>query len=363
MRSALLALALSLAVLPACSAPEGPNGNLVDAARPADARPDALADARGDAPAADANDAARLPDTGPPHTLGPPYPIVFAHGFFGFEHFAGIDYIDYFFHVRQALEMSGETNVYFPTVDPFNTSVVRGAMLAEQVQRILDTTGYRQVVLVGHSQGGLDARVVAHDHPEWVAAVYTIATPHGGTPVSDVLDELVSDPRLRDALNAIASLVYLPLYDGAGATTSVWLGIDQFNTPNMAAFNAAYPDDPGIPYFSIGGRSALNDGGSDCTAPDRPPFIARYDSENDPIDPLLSVTGLILNGGDAFRPIPNDGLVTVPSSRHGVFLGCIPADHLDEIGQLFGDGPGAFNDFDHYQFYRDLVAFIRARGD
>lgn len=360
MRLALFALlTVACMVVPACSAPEDyytphDSGRVLDASPTHDAGRDASANVQ--------NDAARMPDTGPPHTLGPPYPIVFAHGFFGFQHFAGINYIDYFFHVQEALAMSGETNVYFTVVDPFNTSQVRGGQLAEQIQRILDDTGYRQVVLVGHSQGGLDARVVAHDHPEWVAAVYTIATPHGGTAVSDVVDELVSDTRLRDALNAIASLVYAPLYDASGDTTSVWLGLDQFNTPNIAAFDAAYPDVPTIPYFSIGGRSALNDGGSDCNFPGRPTFITRYDADNDPIDPLLSVTGLILNGSDAFHPIPNDGLVSVPSSRHGTFLGCIPADHLDEIGQLFGDSPGAFNDFDHYRFYRDLVTYIRSSG-
>ncbi len=357
-----LVLALALGLLaPACSAPQ--------TSVPAQGDGGPARDAVADAPANDARqngdagrDAAHV-DTGPPHTLGPPYPIVFAHGFFGFEHFAGIDYVDYFFHVRQALEMSGETNVYFTAVDPFNTSEVRGAMLAEQVQHILDTTGYRQVVIVGHSQGGLDARVVAHDHPEWVASVYTIATPHGGTAVSDVLDELVSDTRLRDALNAIASLVYAPLYDTTGDTTSVWLGIDQFNTPNMVAFNAAYPDAPSVSYFSIGGRSASHDGGADCDVPGRPSFISRWDGERDPIDPALSITNAILNGSDLFHPVPNDGLVTAASSRHGIFLGCIPADHLDEVGQLIGDGPGLFNDFDHYTFYRELVAYIRARGD
>jgi triacylglycerol lipase len=357
MRLALvLLLVLACAAVPACSAPQDPNGPH-DAGRVGDARVDGGRDA-----SANADDAADPPDTGPPHTLGPPYPIVFAHGFFGFQHFAGIDYIDYFFHVEQALAMSGETNVYFPAVDPFNTSEVRGAQLADQIQQILDTTGYRQVVIVGHSQGGLDARVVAHDHPEWVAAVYTIATPHGGTAVSDVVDRIVSDPRLRDALDAIAGLVFAALYDAAGDTTSVWLGLDQFNTPNIATFDAAYPDAPTIPYYSIGGRSALNRGGSECNFTGRAPFLARYDTVDDPIDPLLSVTGLILNGGDAFNPIPNDGLVSVPSSRHGTFLGCIPADHLDEIGQLFGDSPGGFNDFDHYTFYRDLVAYIRASG-
>ena len=347
-----VSLALALAVVPACSAPQqigSPDARVADAP-PTDAH-DAAANVP-DAPSIDA----------PAHFRGPPYPIVFAHGFFGFEHFAGLDYIDYFFHVREALAMSGETNVYFTGVDPFNTSVVRGAQLADQIQHILDTTGYRQVTIIGHSQGGLDARVVAHDHPEWVAAVYTIATPHAGTPVSDVVDRLISDPRLRDALNAIASLVYTPLYTTTGATTSVWLGLDQFNRPNMVTFNAAYPDVATLPYYSIGGRSAGANGGAECNFNGRPSFITRWDHDLDPIDPALSVTGLILNGSDPFNPIPNDGLVPVPSSRHGTFLGCIPADHLDEIGHILGDSPGIGNDFDHYQFYRDLVAYVRASG-
>ena len=348
-----------LAVLPSCSG--GTFYPEIDAAHVREAGP---ADAAVDAPLPLAADAAIVPsDMGPAHTLGPPYPIVFAHGFFGFQHFAGLNYIDYFFHVQQTLAAAGETNVYFTAVDPFNTSQVRGAQLAAQIQHILDTTGYRRVVIVGHSQGGLDARVVAHDHPEWVAAVYTIATPHGGSDVSNVVDQLVTNQSFRDAVNALASLVYSPLYDAAGETTSVWLGIDQFNEINTAAFNTAYPDSPAVPYFSIGGRSALNDGGDDCRVPGRPSFITRYDHDNDPIDPLLSVFGLILNGDDSFHPIPNDGLVTVPSSRHGTFLGCIPADHLDEVGQLLGDSPGAFNDFDHFTFYRELVTFIRTRGD
>ena len=42
-----------------------------------------------------------------------------------------------------------------------------------------------------------------------------------------------------------------------------------------------------------------------------------------------------------------------------MFLGCIPADHLDEIGQLLGDDPGLLNDFDYLGSYADLVQFVR----
>ncbi len=362
MRTFLPLLAL-LALVPACGA-----GENVAASRDGGSRDGAVepsVDAR--APDDVGHDAAPRPDGGPvrdagrPHTLGPPYPVVFAHGFFGFEDFAGIDFIQYFFGVRAALEAAGETNVYFPAVDPFNTSEVRGAQLAAAIEAILDETGYRQVNIVAHSQGGLDARVVAHDHPEWVASVTTVATPHHGTRLSDVLDGIVADGRFRDALDAIATLVLAPLYDADGSTSSVWLGLDQFNTPNITAFNAAYPDSSDVFYYSIGGRTQSSSGGADCARSGRPAFITRWDRDRDPVDVLLSITAAIVQE-DVLRPIPNDGLVSVPSSMHGIFLGCIPADHLDEMGQFLGDSPGLFNSFDHLQFYTELVAYLRDQG-
>jgi triacylglycerol lipase len=52
----------------------------------------------------------------------------------------------------------------------------------------------------------------------------------------------------------------------------------------------------------------------------------------------------------------------VRDARWGRFLGCVPADHFDEIGQLFGDGPGWGNDFDHLLFYAELIEWLRAQG-
>jgi triacylglycerol lipase len=359
--AALVLCCASLAVVPACSA--GTQNGADTGPRPTDANVDGGHDAAHDAnlpPEGGRPDAWSPPvDAGCTERLGPPYPIVFSHGFFGFEHFAGVDFIDYYFHVRADLESIGETHVYFPAVDPFNTSEVRATQLAAFIQHVLDTTCYARVNVIAHSQGGLDTRIVAHDHPDWIASVWTIATPHHGTRLSDVLDSLVADPNARSALDAVARLVYAPLYNADGSTSSVWLGIDQFNTPNIDAFNMAYPDAPGVTYFSIAGRSQSSDGGADCRVAGAPSFITRWDHDLDPVDPLLSIPALVVNAG---MGIPNDGLVSVPSAMHGHFLGCIPADHLDEIGQLFGDSPGLLNDFDHLQFYRDLVAYLRSDG-
>ena len=57
-----------------------------------------------------------------------------------------------------------------------------------------------------------------------------------------------------------------------------------------------------------------------------------------------------------------DGLVTVDSAKWGTFLGCIPADHLDEVCQIAGASPGLGNGFDCLAFYTDLEQFLTDNG-
>lgn len=130
-------------------------------------------------------------------------------------------------------------------------------------------------------------------------------------------------------------------------------------TDEMKAFNAKYGDGFGVKYFSIAGRTARHPGGSDCVAPDAPDFIKAWDKTLDPTEPLLSVTQALLAGLDG---APNDGMVRVRDAHWGTFLGCIPADHLDEVGHLFGDSPGSGNDWKWLDFYTSLVKLVRARG-
>jgi triacylglycerol lipase len=293
--------------------------------------------------------------------LGPPYPIVFAHGFFGFNDFAGAGFVDYFWHVKQHLASKGESQIYTPAVDPFNSSEYRGNQLAAAVKKIREDTGYDKVVIVGHSQGGLDARVVAHDHPEWVAAVVTVGTPHDGVPFADIALKIKPDSRLNDILDELAKLLGGPLYDTVGSETSLSKAIRQFTTTAMKDFNAKYTDAFGMPYWSIAGRTNYKpDAVTECkTVDEMPAFMQPFRSSLDPTDPLLSVTEQVL---EELKGLPNDGLVDVGRARWGTFLGCIPADHLDEMGQLLGDAPGGTNKFDHLAFYEGLVKWLRAKG-
>jgi triacylglycerol lipase len=295
-----------------------------------------------------------------PQALGPPYPVVFAHGFFGFEEFAGADFATYFYGVKERLYLDGEA-VYTPAVDPFNSSAFRGAQLADRIEDILAETGHEKVILVGHSQGGLDARVVAHDRPDLVAAVVTVATPHRGSRVADIALGIVDDPVVGEVLDWVIDVVGAPLYDQVGDETDLATALHQFSTPGIAAFNAAYPNDPSILYASIAGRTDYQSSGGACAPDVSLPLISAYDDELDSVDALLALSEGIIDGGIG-KNEPNDGLVRVDSARWGEFWGCVPADHLDEVGQLFGDSPGLGNDFDHLELYVELVRHLRALG-
>ncbi|MBK7860681.1 MAG: alpha/beta fold hydrolase [Archangiaceae bacterium] len=292
---------------------------------------------------------------------GPPYPVVMAHGFFGFDAFAGVDQLTYFYGVRDDLARRGEKQVFTPAVDPFNDSATRGAQLFAAVQRVLDETGAAKVIIIGHSQGGLDARVVAHEHPDLVAAVVTVATPHRGSPVGDLGSRAVSDPDARAAVDSLVRFIGGALWSTSQKETSLFTALGQFSVAGIVPFNARYTDAPGVPYLSVAGRSGLKSGRGVCDAADRPPFISKWDSTLDPVNSGLQPTELYLEK-NWLDPEPNDGLVTVSSARWGEFLGCVPADHLDEIGQLFGQSPGLFNDWSHRDFYASLIALLRARG-
>src|SRR5580704_8724738 len=289
---------------------------------------------------------------------GPPYPFVLAHGFMGFDMFAGLDFETYFYDVQATLAAQGEV-VDTPEVDPFNDSDYRGAQLLVKVQELLAETGAAKVNIVGHSQGGLDARVAANLRPDLVASVVTISTPHHGTPIGDIAMKFLSNPNEDAVINQLVQLLGGPLYDQIGNATSLTAALYLFSQPGITAFNAAHPDSPGVFYASIAGRSNMHLMGPDCDTSIAVPFIQPWGSDLDPVNPLLSVFALVLDGTDSTI---NDGLVPAKDAQWGEYWGCLPADHLDEIGQLLGEGPGIGNTWKYLDFYTQIIAYMRSRG-
>ena len=292
-------------------------------------------------------------DTPPP--VHKAYPIVLAHGFSGFEN---IGPLNYFYGVKDALSKDGHL-VFVTQVDPYNSSEVRGAQLATQVDQIVGETGSK-VNLVCHSQGALDCRYVANQlGGAKIGAVVMVAGVNRGDYVADVAAGVVQGPA-GDAVAALLKLFGSTVLDpGGNPNSDAKAAIAQLTTAGCDAFNTKYPDDPTVSYFSIAGRSENGGGDIDCGGASVAPFIGKWDQVKGPVNPLLAATASIIDGS-AKVPPTNDGLVTVASAKWGTFLGCVPSDHLSEVCQIGGQSSGS--SFNCVTMYRDLADWLVARG-
>ena len=74
---------------------------------------------------------------------------------------------------------------------------------------------------------------------------------------------------------------------------------------------------------------------------------------------LLPVSGILAAAVSPAMPV-QDGLVTLQSAQWGRFLGCVPADHFDEVCQIAGESPGIGNDFACLGLYENLGKLLTA---
>ena len=264
----------------------------------------------------------------------------------------------YFYGVQDALSKDGHL-VFVTQVDPYNSSEIRGAQLLTQVQAILGDTGAEKVNLICHSQGALDCRYVANQIGKQIGAVVLVAGVNRGDYVADVASGVVQGPT-GDAVNLLLTLFGDGVLDPGGSpNTDAQAAIAQLTTAGCDAFNAKYPDDPNVAYFSIAGRSQNGGGDIDCGSDREAPFIEKWDQVTSPVNALLSGTATLINGSASPSPT-NDGLVTVASAKWGTFLGCVPADHLSEVCQIGGQSSGS--SYDCVTMYRDIADWLVARG-
>jgi triacylglycerol lipase len=296
--------------------------------------------------------------SGPPATTGAPYPIVLMHGMSGFGQLnLGVANITYFEGVVEDLTKHGES-VFVTIVPPYDTSEARAAALATQIDTILKRTGKGKVNLVGHSQGGMDARVITSPnglgYGNRVASVTTIATPHRGSKVADTVLKLL-DYLPADVVDSVTG-DFLKLIEKTAfeldSDAHLRQQITELSERYMATvFNPKYVDAPGVLYMSYAGRTNLRSGVGVCDGGK----YANQPADLDATQVALAPLAIFLEEG---KLRVNDGLVPVDSAKWGVFQQCVPADHLKEVGQL---GPAA-SSFDHLQLFRDIVARVRKAG-
>jgi triacylglycerol lipase len=310
------------------------------------------------------------------------YPVVLVNGIDTSPLFR------YSSRIQDTLRAQGN-HVYLATLTPYQAPQKRAPLLAARIEQVLKETGATKVNLVCHSLGGLDCRYVtspgglaadlgqdAAAISSKVASVTTIGTAHRGTRVADVALGLVPGGDAELAVTTLTSVLGDWFSsDHLVTDTDVRAAMQSLTTSAMKAFNADVPDAKGVYYQSFAGFSR-KDGASTpahddkiragCTPSDPGKdgdgltLFRAHDRLALPLVPLYAIAGS--GETDLDLAAPNDGLVTLDSAAWGAFRGCIPADHMEQLGQYNLPSVNVRTGVDIAWFYASITADLAARG-
>ena len=199
------------------------------------------------------------------------FPIVLAHGLTGFRQLFGV--VDYFFGIPSDLTSSG-AQVFVTQVSAAGSAEERGEQLLQQIEFIAASTGAGKVNLIGHSEGGLDARYVMGVRPDLIASLTTVATPHLGADLADFLvNNLAPDGSFGQAVlavfgNSLGTII--DLFTGSPEPQDAIGALHSLSSAGATVFNQKFPAGlaatrcgatpttaNGIPLFSWAGSSTL----------------------------------------------------------------------------------------------------------
>ncbi|KAJ2899620.1 hypothetical protein MKZ38_002935 [Zalerion maritima] len=264
----------------------------------------------------------------------PKHPIVLAHGLLGFSELklAGdwLPAVEYWHGIESALSAQG-SKVFCASVPPSHSIQTRAEKLAKDMGEVV---AGESVNIIAHSMGGLDSRyMISHLKPQLKAAnvkiksLVTVATPHHGSTFSDYMLRTIGPEKLPK--------IYLAV-DKAGLGTEAF---EQLTRRYMEEeFNPSTPDDPAVRYFSFG---------------------ACIDTPT-PLSPFRLSHRVIKE-----EEGPNDGLVSVASSKWGTYKGTlVGVSHLDlinwsnRIKWRFRHWMGMNESFNAIAFYLDIADML-----
>jgi triacylglycerol lipase len=263
------------------------------------------------------------------------YPIVMAHGMGASAEILGI--IDYWWGIPEALEDEG-ADVYITSVNGMDSTRNKAIDFKNQFLQIKAITGAAKLNIIGHSHGTVYTRDAVSNLGigQYVASHTSIAGPHRGSAIADIIVGVVPDS-MEWLVGGTLDLVYAFIF-GDTSPNSLQNGYDMTRPYMINTFNPNTPNVSSVYYQSWAAKAKTS-----C------PSI------------ILEPTWLILLAYEG----ANDGLVSVNSAKWGNFRGVedaawysVGCDHLNIVGQLFGITPG----FDEDEFYCDIVSDLKGRG-
>lgn len=247
--------------------------------------------------------------------------LVFASGVLFPQEIGGIlglpPLVEYFDGLRNKYP-----DAFFPGVSAIRTVEARARQLGELIGARFPAG---RIHIVAHSMGGLDARcMISQDMSSLqnrIASLSTIATPHRGSPLADLIKTAIGDIGLKEAIDLL-------LGDKRDA-------LDDLTTQSLKDFNKSNKDVPTVKYFSYAGGSPTS------------VFLSRthdYIEEN----------------GTTPEEKANDGAVSVASAKWPVNLteDAWGADHFAEVGHKLG----VVSPFNHIDAFQRVVQRAEAQA-
>lgn len=275
----------------------------------------------------------------------------------------------------------GEVHHVSPTA--WATTPERAADLWAEIERIVRGRDVK-VNLVCYAVGGLDCRFVASPAGLFaddaasaararaaIASITTVSTPHRGTRVADAALAVLESDQLAEIVASLTGQREEDVLPRRSAIDETLRGL----TLDAGRDFARVVDADGVFYQSLAGVSHPNGKASAATrasiaehcvdAAGAPAFYGPDDAR-DAMHPLLLVTApfgsATLDADGRIATSPTDGMIAVESAKHGLFRGCVPADHYDVIGQIAHTTRDPRTGFDPIRFYRWILSDLAERG-
>lgn len=283
------------------------------------------------------------------------YPIVLVHGFSGSKLMMGV--VEYWYGIPAKLKQNGNNQVFVASVSSVAAEDIRVTQLEKLIADVFKKTGASKVNLIGHSQGGFTARAYAALHPEKVASITAVATPHHGTPICDLIKAIKEGlgpvlPAAQDTIVwAVEAFGWLNgALNGQNLEQDALGALELMSSRGAAEFarnvhGFGLSSSPNIKRDTYASGTIQNAAGQTIawgypmfswTGSGAPPNLLRSGLNLlDPSDYLLDVVRLamknVLGGGE------NDGVVPVRSALFGeVICANYYWSHFDEVNQVMG---------------------------
>jgi triacylglycerol lipase len=172
------------------------------------------------------------------------YPVVLVHGIARNDNNR---HVNPWGRISNVLRDNG-VRVYYGETDAWGTILSNAELLKTTINTLIEEKGYEKVNIIAHSKGGIDSRfcIWKYDLGDRVASLTTIATPHHGSEIADlVFNTRVIHRNFVKRMLGIIGRLY------GDVNPNMYNVNSDLTTENMREFNAIITKDHRVYYQSI----------------------------------------------------------------------------------------------------------------